>query len=353
MGIILYILFVFVLLFSHKNKALFWLSFIYLWIVYFACTKTFDIQIYIDRYDMYDGWFANFTEPLYTASMECFHFCNMKFEHVQMFISFLFLISLYFFINKTTKNKGVVIAFILISIYSFLVDVQRSCYAFSIVLVAFYVFLYGKKTWKSRFVFIALICFACLIHMMSVIFLLFILVDFVHERKLNKYVFVTLIIGILSVGAIYKLVPELMNIIDMADKGDIFMGNTENTSNKFKQYSFAFLRCSSVVIIPIGIKFIMKKQGKDNLLNQYDKKTINTNILSIVLFPFLYINHDMFRIWFIIAIMNYCMASRFLYIKYVFLFTFLCSLNVAYWFMWRPYFKEMFWDVYMNNYIIK
>lgn len=353
MGIIVYFTVLIALLLFPKNRILLWLSFVYLWIVYFACTYTYDLDIYIDRYYFYDDWFAKITEPLYTSTMGFFHFLHMKFIHVQMTISFLFLSSLFYFIIRTTKLQCFVIAMILISSYSFLVDLQRSCYAFVFCFPAFLVLLNDHNPIRRTIVYVALILIATTIHAMCIVYLLFIPIGILDHRKIVNSTVVLLLLGVLFIGIIDYLIPELANLMGMADKEASTRESMEAAKNRTVTYILAFLRCASVISLPLGIEYILKWKNMLYKLSSVDKKIIDMNIALISILPYLYLSHDLFRLFFVISIINYCFASRHLYDKWLFAYTIVCAINMAYWFMWRPYFMDMFWNIYLDNSIIK
>lgn len=355
MGLIFVFTAILVLLCKKNSKVAFFLSFFYLWMVFGLSSFTIDRGIYEGRYYNYDSqWMNSITEPLYSYTMELFHTFHFDLVDLYVTLSFIYLFSLYFFINKHAKNRCAVIAFILISIYPLQMCLLRTTYAFAFVLPAIHILLYSRSKYRP-IVFLLLLLVASLIHSVCILFG-FMLLPYLFPKRLHKNLFIICFGAAVVFTVSLNSLPQLLSVVaieyfDLSKKSEVFLSDTNNTSHKAIQYILALLRVLSVVIIPIGLHFLLRLKKKLYLFEEKDWLLLSINYFSLIFAPLLYISHDLYRIFFVIAILNFCMASRFFYVRGYRGYVFACVLNIGYWFIWRPYFKVAYWDTYMSNYV--
>jgi len=353
MGILLLLLLIILQLNKNKSNLLFILSFIFMWITFGWNEQNPDKHIYEDRFDLYDtSWYVTITEPLYTYTIHLFHCYQFTFQESYIIISCFFLSILFFYIRKTSRYRNFTLALILISIYAMIVVLFRTTYAISFVLIGFYILFYTKlSTIKRILIYSGLILIASFIHSMCIIYLSCTIIQLFKRKTIIKLTVIGSICScIFIVGIASNLLPAFMEYINMTEKATLFLNDTDQESNnKFIQFTLAALRVFSVIIIPLGIYYL---ESNKNRLNNIDNQIITLNILLISIIPLLYISHDLYRIFYAIAIINYCMASTHITNKKIFIFLILASINMGYWFIWRPYFVDVFVTVYTKNLII-
>lgn len=355
MGIVIVFIVVLTLLYKKNSQKAFSLSFFYLWMVFGLSSYTIDRSIYEGRYYNYDGqWINSITEPFYTFTMWFFHELNFDLVDVYLSLSFVFLCSLYFYVQYHAKNRCAVIAFILISIYPLQMCLLRTTYAFTFVLLGIHILLYTK--YKYRVIaFSILVLVGSLIHSVCILYSFILLPYFIPVKKHKMFFFICLcgaVFLIVSVASLSELLAFVkIEDFDLGKKSEVFITNTAESSNRIITYLLALLRVLSVVLLPIGLFFILKLKRKLYLFSEDDKMLLSVNYFSLSFAPMLYVSHDFYRIFFVIAILNFCMASRLFYIRGCRTYIFLCVLNIGYWFIWRPYFKLGYWEVYINNYV--
>ncbi len=352
MGILLLLLLVSLQFNKKKSKLLSILSFIFMWIIFGWNEENPDKHIYKDRFDLYDtSWFVTITEPLYTFTIHLFHYYQFTFQESYIIISFFFLSILFFYIKKTTCYRNFALAMILISIYAMIVVLFRTTYAISFILIGFYILLYTNlNLTKKIFIYFGLVLIAAFIHSMCIIYLSCIIILLFSRKTIIKLTIIGSICScIFIVGIASNLLPTFMEYINMAEKATLFLNDTNEASNKFIQFTLAFLRVFSVIIIPLGVYYF---ESNKNRLNNIDNLIITLNILLISIIPLLYISHDLYRIFYVIAIINYCMASTHITNKKIFKFLIFASINMGYWFIWRPYFVNVFITVFTQNLLI-
>ena len=348
MGIIILILIVIGCLLCRRSYFLYVTSFLFMWISFGWNSKNPDIEIYKFRFDAYDGWLENVTEPLYTWTMKYFHEIGITFQESYIIISLLFLCSLFFYISMTTKNRNMVIALVLISTYCMLITLFRTTFATTFALVGLYVLIYGKNNKILRaFLFCGCMLMAACFHSLYFIYLLFVVILWVPRKLLVRSVGIGILLASLFVGAIASsLLPDFMGLINMGDKANLFLGDTEKgEGHKAIQFILAALRVFSVVVVPFAIRYLDKRIQ----LSESEETILNLNIMSLFVVPLLYVSHDLYRVFYAISIVNFCMIANYVRKNKIFWFSILASLNVGYWFYIRPYFEETFVTIFTNN----
>lgn len=350
MGIVLFILIVIGCLIFRRSRFLYVLSFLFMWISFGWNSKNPDRGIYRMRFDAYGGWLETVTEPLYTWTIKYFHEVGVTFQESYIIISFLFLCSLFFYISMTTKNRNIVIAFILISTYCMLITLFRTTFATMFALLGLYVLIYSEKSKVFRTsVFVGCILMASCFHSLYYLYLPFVAILWLPRKLLIKYVGIGILIASLSVGVVASsLVPDFMGFLNMGNKAEMFLGDTEKGSgHKAVQFILAALRVFSVVVVPFAIRYVDKRVK----LSESEETILNLNILSLVIVPLLFVSHDLYRVFYAISIVNFCMIANYARYNKIYLFSILCSLNVGYWFYIRPYFESTFVTIFTNNLI--
>ena len=280
--------------------------------------------------------------------MHVFHIFNLDYKYVTICLSFFILTSIFYFIKKNTFNYNFAIGLFLLSIFTFLVVLLRTSYAIAFILLGFNILLNSKSKYKDIYYIILVIIGSC-IHVMCILYLLYFIPYKVSKRKLIKLGYIYFIISVFSISFIATgLLPTLMEYLGLTQKAQIFLADTDQETNKVIQYILAFLRLLSVIILPIGLNLILKKR---TYIYSIDKIIITFNWFSLFIAPLLYISHDLYRLLYVIVIMNFCMASHYMKYDKCYYYTLFCSINIGYWFIWRPYFKEVFLDIFTNNFI--
>lgn len=341
------------LLVNKRSKLLYTSALIFMWIIFGWCGEIADKEIYEARFYHYDeSWFQSITEPIYNYTIFLFHEYHISFQGSYIIISLLFLVSLTFYIKNTSKNIGFILALIMMSTYAMHVILLRTTYALSFVLIAMYILLYTKWSLLYKTIsYTSLIIFASTIHFLCILYLPFLALLYLSSKNIWKCLWIYMPLAVLGMGGIATgLLPDFMNYFGMSEKMEIFLSNTNTTTNKLIQYILALLRVLSVIILPWGI-IAYQKKNKAFSFDDIDKKIISLNIISLFIVPLLYISHDLYRIFYVLAIVNYCMATKYIRYPTILTFTILCALNIGYWFIWRPYFN-FFLDVFNNNLLL-
>ena len=353
MLLILLIPMIILLLSFKKSKVITFFGLLYMWIVFGFNSKNPDRSVYEDRYNLYDSWFDNFTEPLFTFSMKTFNAFHFHFQSLYLFVGAFFLLSTFIYIAKTTKNANFVLGLILISTYAMHVVLIRTTYAIIFEIPALYVLLYEKFTMMRRLViFFTLTIIACLIHAMCALYLLLLIPFFISRKKLTIYlwlIFPLIFIMLDQIGREY--LPHIMNKLGFIQKTEMVL--ERKSSNKTIAFLLANLRLLSVTVFPILYNWYNNHRPAKYkiVLSSVEIRIININIFMLCLIPLLYISLDLYRLLYIICIVNFCMISNHLKEKGMTLCSILYAMNIGYWFIWRPYFHDVIVTVFSNNFL--
>lgn len=353
MLLILLIPMIILLLSFKRSKVVTFLGLLYMWIIFGFNSKNPDRSIYEDRYNFYDDWFESFTEPLFTFSMKTFNAFNFHFQALYLLVGAFFLLSAFIYIAKTTPNTSFVLGLILISTYAMHVVLIRTTYAIIFEILALYILLYGKFTLKCRLlIFLALTIIACLIHAMCVYYLLLLIPYFISRKKLISFLWLILPLTFIMLSKRSREnLPHIMSILGLMQKTEMVL-EREN-ANKPIVFLLSSLRSLSVIIFPILYNWHNNHRPVKYriVLSQVESRIININIFMLCFIPFLYLSHDLWRLLYIICIVNFCMISNHLKEKGMVLCSILYAVNIGYWFIWQPNFKDVMVAVFSNNFL--
>lgn len=327
-----------------------WLSISFAFILFGWCCSTPDTDIYLGRYYNWDSWMINITEPIYTYTMEFFNLLGFSYQSFFIIIALLFITCFYVLVRKLTDKVSYVTGLMLVSIFPMIITLQRSSYAFCFVFIGFYCLFFCTTTLYKVFIFAIFITIASLIHSMCVMYFIFCFFYFVNQKKIYKYVAICIIGIIIGMSMVNFLMNEFLSFLNMTNKAEMLESSSQ-TGNTLIRYILAILRVLSVVILPIGLNFILKKKYNTEI-NNFDQKILTINIASLIFCPLLYVLHDIYRIYYVIAIINFCLATHYLKYNQCRWYSLLCCFNIGYWFIYRPYFVNVFVQVYSNNLIL-
>lgn len=307
-----YFLFAFILILSFifkKNKLIFLILLLFMWLSFGWSDKNADREIYQGRYDNYKE-LSTLTEPLFTFLMKISHFFKIDYPQFLIIISFVCIFLMTLFVKKM-KVKYILIPFALFLIYPFILSVVilRYTISASIIIYGFSFILKDGKKWWLKYIFCVIL--ASLIHFASIYFLLFLLVP--KDIPNKKIILYSFIFFIAAFGATYFtqnvinenfgfLSEKLSGVTDEVDD----MGKTS-----FNYYFGTILRTlvaiGSFVII---YKYFYNSKQYTNNENIIINRTLKANYLflssiglyfisvdfSRLLFPMLFLNYSVFAI---------------------------------------------------------
>jgi hypothetical protein len=171
---------------------------------------------------------------------------------------------------------------------------------------------------------------------------------FIKDKVIYKYIKIAIPIAILFLGIIQYYMSDAFEYFDMSKKLDMINKDLEKSTSVTIRTILANLRVLSVVALPIGLNYLLKKKY-DQQLTAFDNMVLKLNVAGLIFCPLLYLEHDIYRLFYVIAIIDFCVASHYLKYKYCKWYSIICCFNIGYWFIYRPYFETVFIQVYSNN----
>lgn len=324
------------------------LSIVFAFLLFGWCCSTPDWGVYQTRYYNWDGYMIDLTEPLYTKTMQLLNYWNFEFQSVYITIAFAFIIGFTFLVRKLTFNISYVVGLMLISIFPMIISMQRSAYAFCFVFFAFYALFFADSLWIKVTLFSACIVTATLIHSMCIMYFVFLGAYFIKDKTIYKYIKIAIPITIFFLGVIQYFMSDFFVFLDMSKKMDMLNNALDQTSSITKRTFLANLKVLSVIALPIGLNYLLKIKYNQRF-TAFDNMVLKLNIAGLIFCPLLYLAHDICRLFYVIAIIDFCVASHYLKYKYCKWYSIFCCFNIGYWFIYRPYFEDVFVQIYSNN----
>lgn len=347
MGLVLLILFVILGFVKPKSTYVFILMSIFMLIVFGLNTFTLDRDIYEDRFLNYDeDYFLLNTEPIYTLFIRAFHHISLNYQAFIFAHGLIFVTSLAIFVYKSSsaKYKNIVLALYLMAVFSFNVDLMRSSLAMAISLWAFYALIDKHNV----ILFSLLTIFASTIHAMCVIYFIFLIPYYLKLETIKKLVLIVTPVTLVLMAIISQYLLQLSFVIGMGDKVEnVYEEMESGSTNQMITFLLAVARLLPVILLYLFSFYFIKK--KNVILPTEQIVVCKMNLFAICTIPLLLFSHDFFRLYFLFFLLNLCAISPFLRLKKVYWTACLGSLVVGYFFVWRPYFKHMFLDIFNNN----
>lgn len=317
-----------------SDKRVFAFTILVIFLVFGFNTWTVDRSIYEGRYNYWDeDFFLENTEPIYSFYIKSLNGLGISFQGFIIISALLFVSVLAFYTQKTTKNFNFALGLYLIAAFMFEVSMLRNTFAFCFMIPAFYFLIYEKSYTK----YVVLTSLACLCHISSVIFFLYLLC-YVKTKTLLKFVALGCLFLFPITYIIKQYILEIAPLLGMEQKADIVFDDMDNGGNLIVVFLLSSFRVLSIVLLCIGTLFILYKY---KLATKFPVQVFNINLLSLLILPILLVSHDSFRPMFVICLVNVCAMSVYNYTK-VYKFLLLASFNVAYWIYIRPYFVNIF-----------
>lgn len=348
MGLVLSFIFVLLGLNEKKSKGLFFLFSLFLVVLFGFNSWTVDRSIYLGRYEFFDeDYFADNTEFLFTFLMNFLNNLGLDFQFFLFLSGLFFTTSLCFYVYKTTLHINYVLSLYLLSVFLFNICLLRVSISFILVIPAFYFYIFRRDN-IGFFLFVLLILLASSFHMMCICYLVILPARYIPSNKLLMLSLIFAFVAIFSLFFIKGLVLEYSSFVGMNEKLNKSLDVTSETSNPIVAFILAAFRWLSVVLQPLIFYKILSTSERINL-KETDIVIININLILISFVPFLFLSHDLYRMTFVIFLVNLCMMSNYIKIKKVKYLMFFLSINVAYWFIWRPYFIDVYIRPMLNN----
>lgn len=287
-------------IFFQRNKVLTIVNFAFMWILMGWSFGNADYEIYLNRYN-YPSQYSTL-EPLYSVLQSIFRDHGLQYYQFLIIMSGVFLLLRFLVVYGLTERQNLVYGLYLL--YPFIFDVTqvREFYAISVVMVAVY-FLVKLRRYNI-ISFVILVYIASLIHS-SAIWYLMLLIPFWDKGSVKKFfkksVFFFLTLLILSVtGALNKILNAFSNILGFDEKySQTFTVNQYSyTQNNRYVVSLEIV----IIFLLLFFTFYISKScfyNKSNIFFNIEgayQFIMKTNIVMLLLIPFLWQSADIYRI---------------------------------------------------------
>lgn len=301
-----------------RNKFLYVIDFLYMWILIGWSSDNADYAIYVSRYNYPDVYRT--LEPLYVFLEKLSSAHGFDYSQFLVIMSGVCLFMRFILIYKMTSKHNQVIGYYLI--YPFIMDIVqvRMFYAMTIMMWAIYL-LYKVNRRYQYFIFIALTMCAVFIHNSCVIFLLLIIAKIMKKENVKKYS-KRMIIGVafatllLAVGALNKIGYYVANIIGFGRKF------TETIAAAGMAYKFThrLVYMAEIIIFFVAVYLICNQVRKN--VNKYESVIQNKewieevdfiekcNYLLFFILPLAWLSGDIYRVQHGFAMMVYILIAN-------------------------------------------
>lgn len=261
------------------------------------------------------------TEFAYNSLANIFHTLNLEYRAFLLIGSAVTLFCYYIFVKNYTRYVNIVFAFYMIFPFCMDVTVVRYTFASALIMMGISVLLSEDNYWLPKYV-ILVLC-AAMIHISTIVCLVFIFGRLFKRRKLIVVVLIIDMTLYVSSGMALLLANKIANIsfLNIGTKVNIILTAASRSYNLYD-----ILRYGAKIIFVFGVFVIICAYIKTHLkLNIYDKeinkhiKIINLilklNITSLLILPLITFSPDLFRIQMTLFLINYVGIAQYFDIR--------------------------------------
>ncbi|MFA6796611.1 MAG: EpsG family protein [Bacilli bacterium] len=279
---------------KRRSTWAFVLIFSWCWLLFAFSQNNADSSIYLVRYYNYDLLLEQ-NEPLWNMLMYLFNFLNLSYTFFLIFVSSVYMFSIYFLLRVfSTKRKAIPIL-ILFIIFPFCIEIVqvRNSLGFAFVNIGLY-YLLRSDDKLDMLRFLAFVLIGTWIHSAMVIYLSFILLKWskFNVKKPATWIVSFLLIGVLSFllykGPLYTFLKgldiEKINIV-------LSLSETRTTQQKISQ------------VMRVGVYFVMIITLLIYAYHQAEEKNkkfildlIGLNLIVLIIVPIMAFSIDFYRL---------------------------------------------------------
>lgn len=297
---------------KKNSNIVFGVLLLLIWLMLGWSSGNADYEIHLGRFNNYEMT-SLYTEMLYTELMSIANRAGFTYQKFLPAIMFLYSVIIGFIVKKVSKAPAFVLAIYLIFPACMEAVQIRYTLASGLVLLGFYILL--KENDKFAEVkFAVLVLLASLIHISTIVFLLFIVIRKLNFRKTVLYTaIVSLVIGVSRMSFVIELIGKLPG---MAEKTSRVLASAANRYTNVTVMKTAY-RClvffASIMLLLYLLK-MWNQRYKQELDISFIKKIAKVNIISLVILPLLFYSVDFYRIQQTLSLLNYCALSYYVVI---------------------------------------
>lgn len=291
----------------RKSQVLAFILQIWLWVLYAWSSGTADFSIYENRYNLY-GARISYTEPIYTTIVRIAHYFKLDFRSFMIVSVLIAMFLMYKTANDFSINVGEVIG--LYAIFPFVMDVtiMRYFIAQSIIIYGFRFLMNDEKenSLKNTLYWCICVLLASGIHMLCILFLLFLIPKYCSVKK-------TTMITVIGIGILYiclnrQIAYRVISLLVSSEKANMVLGG---------EYSKTRQLINIIRILLIFVEFLVLwftlKNRKTTIDEKvgigFHEKIMKMNIIMLLILPISTVVSDCFRIQTTLTFFNYIYFS--------------------------------------------
>lgn len=289
------------------------------WIMFGWSSGNADYEIHLSRFVNYSRASA-FTELLYTQLMRLFNSLGLDYAHFLIVISALFAIGLFYLAKKWSYAPAFVLG--MYFIFPACIDVVQVRYSLAgiVNLFALYFLLNTDEKkirgrfFKNEIIFCALVIVASLLHVSSIVFLLFVVVRRFDIKKTILYTaIVSFILAAGKIGVIQSIIGKLPGMSEKMAR--VLMGAEAYVALDERKaiIRILFFASAFIILLLMTRRRIRKKEEIDIKLDEWIANVMKINIVALTLIPLVTYTVDFYRIQQSLCILNYCALSWYFY----------------------------------------
>ena len=328
MTIFVYVIIVCSCLLFRRSKTIYYITLLFLFILFGGNLDNTDRHIYESRFYQYDDEiYLAITEPVYTELMKALNKIGLELQHYIALVAFFFFYSVNRILNRFTLFGCFVLGFYMLTEFFF--DVVQVRYSTGLIFLylGFYYLLTEKEKRKAITFYVVLVLCGSLFHFSIAYYLLFALTRILSPLQCCIFV----IAFVLFFGILLHFLSEYAEILAISHK----LETIERGAFEMSKARLIFIRIRILFFETIPFIFLMityrKQLSKDLFLMIFFK----SSILLWTAVPLLYISLDFHRTYFAMMIFIIMSLSRIMMIKkrkkiIVYAFSFLTILSFVY-----------------------
>lgn len=287
--------FVFLGIYKHDSKVITCILMLLLFILFSYEHTEGDYAVYVRVYDDIGAYLnASNYEPLYVLSCRFFNQLNFTFDQMRAVFSFVEIISFYYVIRKYTKNTALVFAFFIVYPATLFAELFRSLVGTTIIIWGLH-YLLTDNSKRRKWLYLASVILASMFHTSCWIFLIYYLLVVQSRKQLIWILLFGILIGIIIIqnDAFFNLFSLFAESERLIEK---YGSNVGHNMIGILSELFRLAVVFSICICTVGWKNVnkwfhvtgVKVNTKQSIANTLQYRTIDLNLISILLFIPLY-----------------------------------------------------------------
>lgn len=292
-------------IFFEKNKLVYFLQLLILWIMLGWSYGNADYQNYLTRYELYDSQaLADQSEWLFVQLFKLGNKLGLTYQEYLPILALIYIIALVVVIKKISPNPSFVLSMYMI--FPACMEATQIRFAFGgiFVLIGFTI-LFNDKIKFGELKFALCVIVGALLHIGVIVFLAMIPIRWLTRKKALFYtLFLAAVVTTLGLGGMRIIIS-------------LFPGMLSKFTGAIGKYSLdtvvywigvqIFLWIFFIIMVKVAENFY--KHNKMAYQNQYFEYIVRAGIISAVAIPVTYFFQDVYRIQQCLCILYFCALS--------------------------------------------